>query len=1035
MITDDDLVSGVTLWSKENVYMLDGPVVLEGGQLEIEAGTVVIAKNKPSQGETGSSGLVISQGAQIIAMGTVSAPIRFQGENIEAFQLEPSTWAGIEIIGSAGFSSGILQYVSIRQAGFSDKDFIGSGLSLKSVDQSTVLDHIEVFSSSGDGIHISGGNANLSYVVVSYVRDDAFDWERGWTGKGIFWYANTFLPSFLVQLPHDPGSYAIEGKSMLVEQDTLISNPQIFHVTLVGQNCPDREGDAKGGLGFLDGSAGSVANSLILHFPDFGLFIEDVPGAEDSYTALLDGDLNIKSNGWYDFGRSSTSIAGDQFIPGAGGLIQPNDSGDDSRDDTLTRYLQDNYNIVLTTGMRKNLIGTCTAIDPRLDANSNYADVPNQILPNDVFFNQFPAQVEKGAFSSDLWITGWTALDQLDSFIRLGEEGYGAYYFAGHRLNHVDTLIVACEELPNLQDSLLFKFPCPPFGYQLGAAHRKGNPRRRRPKSRSEENEYAFIEEWGYQSSDVLGCSSPSFLELTILVLDTVPPVIHPIPDGLGGLTAITEDCDVSWIVHTTIDTVNHLPGNTLFCYTFLAEDYSGNQSELSLKLSIGGMMKTWFADLDMDGFGNPLLSLHANDSIPGYVSNGLDCNDSDPNAFPGGGPALDFSSVDRACDGSAPNYDICTDAFEVKVGAACLLDTLYHNMANPTLFPALDESCLPSNFNDIWLKCILPTSGEIHVSISESLTYFDNDGFGRLFMAEIYSGDCQELQWEYCTTAASSTLVFNFEALPLAGQEIYLRVMEAGNKSDAPFEICILDLVEKVTNDICDSAIGLAVQGIDSCQFIEVSNLGALSSPTPSEPSCQNTMEPQDIWFTLPSSINDSLLISVETLPGSSFKYPIATLYDGSCRELTEIGCVNFHDPALISSSWISLPASVDQLYLRMFDAFHGKGSVRVSVCQRKPMAVSAQSEKDNQYMLIYPNPNMWNHPVQIRLTQPVAAPFKVSLVNMHAQLVEEITIYETGLPGSTFSLNLLTHPPGLYFVQLRSQKGVFNQKLLLLD
>lgn len=66
----------------------------------------------------------------------------------------------------------------------------------------------------------------------------------------------------------------------------------------------------------------------------------------------------------------------------------------------------------------------------------------------------------------------------------------------------------------------------------------------------------------------------------------------------------------------------------------------------------------TYFFDEDGDGYGSPLLTTATCTGPPvGYVTNSLDCNDSEPLAWTGA-PEICFDGVDNNCDGSL--YDGC---------------------------------------------------------------------------------------------------------------------------------------------------------------------------------------------------------------------------------------------------------------------------------------------------------------------------------------------------------------------------------------
>src|SRR5690606_9324693 len=93
-------------WTAENVYILDGKVVVgEGTTLTIEAGTII----KGAEGqETLASALVVDQGGRLMAEGTPTKPIIFTSEldGIEPGETtgtlgtsDTGLWGGLIVLG------------------------------------------------------------------------------------------------------------------------------------------------------------------------------------------------------------------------------------------------------------------------------------------------------------------------------------------------------------------------------------------------------------------------------------------------------------------------------------------------------------------------------------------------------------------------------------------------------------------------------------------------------------------------------------------------------------------------------------------------------------------------------------------------------------------------------------------------------------------------------------------------------------------------------------------------------------------------
>lgn len=212
-----------THWTADKVYVLGKRIyVTNNAELKIDAGTVI--KGETGSG-TNSTGLIITQGATIEAVGSPTLPIIFTSVNDQITpadvasgnfaspNLDPTQqglWGGLIILGKAEISastspvqiegiptsesalyggsnnadySGKLKYVSIRHTG-SD---IGTGneiqaLSLGGVGSATEISHLELIASKDDGIEFFGGSVSVSNVVVWNVGDDALDTDQGYSG-------------------------------------------------------------------------------------------------------------------------------------------------------------------------------------------------------------------------------------------------------------------------------------------------------------------------------------------------------------------------------------------------------------------------------------------------------------------------------------------------------------------------------------------------------------------------------------------------------------------------------------------------------------------------------------------------------------------------------------------------------------------------------------------------------------------------------------------------------------------------------------
>jgi len=428
-ITDSDLVGNTTYnWTKDNIYQLDGYVFLEAGSvLNIEAGTVIKGKGSPSTGDVASA-LIVAVGAQIFAEGTAEQPIIFTSDlddvsdpsDLEA--IDRGLWGGLILLGDATIArpggtdniegipadqdkasfggtddadnSGVLRYVSIRHGGavISNGDEI-NGLTLGGVGSGTTIEYVEVFANDDDGIEWFGGTVSVKYAAVAFCKDDSYDYDFGWRGKGQFWF--TILDT-------DISGRGGEHDGANPDNEDPFSKPIIANATVIGPGVDAiPEGDGGDiGLFFRDRAGGEYWNSIITQFPGVGLAVEDKDGDEDAYNNLVNGDLAFANNIWWDFGVGN-NIADFTTLS--------DDKTPLADDKELVATLTAGGNEIFEPDFGGVSRITDGGLDPRLNGTSQ-ALFGAANLPADDFFTQVSY---RGAFgNTNNWLNGWTAIDE-----------------------------------------------------------------------------------------------------------------------------------------------------------------------------------------------------------------------------------------------------------------------------------------------------------------------------------------------------------------------------------------------------------------------------------------------------------------------------------------------------------------------------------------------------------------------------------------------------------------------------------------------
>ncbi|MEM6631820.1 MAG: CARDB domain-containing protein [Bacteroidota bacterium] len=339
--------------------------------------------------------------------------------NIDPAAFDSGLWGGLVLLGSAPsnapvlsrriaglpedsrnsyggvlstHNSGILRYISIRHGGGyldEEQDIKANGLTLAAVGSSTVIEHIEVYSSFDDGIEICGGEVNAKWLSMAFSGDDGFDIDQGYQGRGQFWLS-------LSNEGADVGGSHDGGDRNLERPFTL---PRVFNATFIGSGS-DANANRYAML-FADGAAGRYGNSIFTDFAQ-GIFIETLSDETDSYTQFQNSNLELRSNLFWNIG-SIGEDCNELFVPTSG--------ADEAVIEELKSYFESANNVYNNPVFRAFNAQSFTpgqeAFFP-LPEIGGFAYQGLEDLPDsDSFYDKVGY---KGAFGEDMWLSNWSAL-------------------------------------------------------------------------------------------------------------------------------------------------------------------------------------------------------------------------------------------------------------------------------------------------------------------------------------------------------------------------------------------------------------------------------------------------------------------------------------------------------------------------------------------------------------------------------------------------------------------------------------------------
>ena len=253
-------------------YLLDRLVVRPGATLRLQAGALLRAHGPSAE-------IVVEPGGRILAEGTRQAPVVLTC-SAPVGQRAPGCWGGLRIHGRAPItggegaaadddawedSSGSLRYLRVEFAGANrQQDTAVPALALHGVGLGTLMHHVQVRSSAGDGIAFVGGAVRCDYCLASDSGGHGLSWQRGFRGS---------LRHLYVWQGGGDGD-AVHGRNLDSGPDRQPrSHPVLANVTLTITE-PWRAGKGAG-LRLQAGSALTATRLLVLGFSRSAALVAD----------------------------------------------------------------------------------------------------------------------------------------------------------------------------------------------------------------------------------------------------------------------------------------------------------------------------------------------------------------------------------------------------------------------------------------------------------------------------------------------------------------------------------------------------------------------------------------------------------------------------------------------------------------------------------------------------------------------------------------------------------------------------------------
>jgi len=254
----------------------------EGATLTIPAGTRIEAEPNGVQNY-----IAVLRGAQIQINGTSSNPVVMTSA---ANNPAPGDWGGLVVLGQSTTNlidpanpddlptsevgqlpyggsivddnSGTINYLRLEYVGGALNGTQElNGLSLYAVGSQTVINFVQVFQCSDDGIEFFGGTVDVNNLAIVGAEDDSVDWTEGYTG--------TITDVYVAQTLDGDSGFEMDGfNTDFQNSGGFVSVPTINNATVLGSGDNSRAFRLRAGTG-------GIFNNILIEDFGRGVVVED----------------------------------------------------------------------------------------------------------------------------------------------------------------------------------------------------------------------------------------------------------------------------------------------------------------------------------------------------------------------------------------------------------------------------------------------------------------------------------------------------------------------------------------------------------------------------------------------------------------------------------------------------------------------------------------------------------------------------------------------------------------------------------------